>query len=122
MSITKQSAWTIFKAVSLGQPEGEQALLRLSALEFEAYTGLKEDFEMEVAKVGIEAQNEAAALTENQPAIEALEGKRLVDFVAQDYISMVKLFEGSKYERLHLTALFRISNTPLMLELAAPQS
>ena len=123
MSLTKQSAWTIFKAVSLGQPEGEQAISRMRKPEFEAYECLREDFEMELAKVGVAAQNEAAALNEaNAELIGTLQAKRPYLWTAADYRSMVSLFEGSKYEQLHLSAAFRLDNRALLLELAKPES
>jgi len=123
MSITKQSAWPIFKAVALGQPEGEQALIRMNAIEFEAYSGLKEDFELELAKIGIAAQNECAALWEAHPSTkEVLESMSPTRWTADHYWSLVSIFKGSKYEQLHLSAIFRFENTALLLDLAAPQS
>jgi len=123
MSITKQSAWPIFKAVALGQPEGEQALIRMNATEFEAYSGLKEDFELELAKIGVEAQNEAATIWEAHPNTkEVLETITPSRWTADNYWSLVSIFKGSKYEQLHLSALFRFSNNELLLDLAAPQS
>lgn len=123
MSITKQSAWPIFKAVALGQPEGEQALIRMNATEFEAYSGLKEDFELELAKISIEANNEAATIQADNPELLAeLELTPLNRWKAEEYTKAVSMFKGSKYEQLHLSAMFRFSNNELLLDLAAPQS
>jgi len=123
MSLTKQSAWTIFKGVSLGQPEAKAALDRLTKGEFEAYECLKEDFELELAKIGVEANNEAATIWEAHPNTkEVLETITPSRWTADNYWSLVSIFKGSKYEQLHLSALFRFNNNELLLDLAAPQS
>lgn len=123
MTITKQSAWAIFKGIALGQPEAKQAVLRLTKPEFEAYECWAEDFQMEVSKVGVEANNEAAAIIEAHPNTkEVLETITPSRWTADNYWALVSIFKGSKYEQLHLSAMFRFSNTELLLELAAPQS
>jgi len=123
MSITKQSAWTIFKGVSLRQAEAKQALDLLTKDEFEAYECLREDFEFEVAKVGVEAQNEAVTIREDNPVLMAeLEPLHPSRWTADNYVALVSLFKGSKYELLHLSAMFRVNNAALLLDLAAPQS
>jgi hypothetical protein len=123
MSLTKESAWTIFKGVSLGRPEAKSAIARLTKGEFEAYECLKEDFELELAKIGVEANNEAAAIWEAHPNTkEVLETITPSRWTADNYWSLVSIFKGSKYEQLHLSALFRFSNNELLLDLAAPQS
>lgn len=122
MSITKQTAWPIFRSVALGQPEGEQALIRMNALEFEAYSGFKDDFELDLAKIGIEAQNEAATINEDNPDLVAELGVVPPNrWTADEYTKAVSMFKGSKFEQLHLSAMFRIPNTELLLELAKPQ-
>lgn len=119
MSITKQSAWTIFKGLKLGQPEATTALNALTKDEFEAYQCLEEDFEMAVAKIGAEAQNEAAKIWEDHPStLAALSAIKTNLWTAEEYTKLVSLFKGAKYEQLHLSAQFRITNNELLLDLA----
>jgi len=123
MSITKQTAWPIFKAVALGQPEGRGAIARMTKGEFEAYECLKEDFEFEIARVSVEAQNEAAGIWEAHPNTkEVLETITPSRWTADNYWSLVSIFKGSKYEQLHLSAMFRFTNNEVLLDHAAPQS
>jgi len=121
MSITKQSAWTIFKGLALGQAEAKQAILRLTKGEVEAYECWVEDFNYEIAKIGVEANNEAATIKEDNPVLMAeLESMSPSRWTADNYVALVSLFKGSKFEQLHLAAMFRFSNTELLLELAEP--
>lgn len=123
MSLTKQSAWLIFEADKLGQEQGKSALKRMTKDEFDAYECYVEDFEYALAKVGVEASNEAATLQEaNRVDIEVLQAKRPYLWVAEDYRNLLKVFEGSKYEQLHLSAMFRYENSALLLSLAKPES
>ena len=122
-TLTKQIAWTIFKGVAQGQKEAEKALARLTKGEFEAYDCWREDFEFEVAKVRIEAQNEAAGIRDDNPILMAeLEPLHPSRWTAEDYTKLVSIFKGSKYEQLHLSAMFRVNNAELLLELAEPAS
>lgn len=122
MSLTKESAWTIFKAKALGQPEGEAALARMTKPEREAYECLTEDFELAVQIVGVEAQNESVTVwNDNQELKAELEAKSPTRWTAEDYIKLVSIFKGTKYEQLHLSALFRFENAALLLELAVPR-
>ena len=117
-TLTKQIAWTIFKGVSLGQAEAKQAILRLTKPEHEAYECWVEDFEMEVAKIGAEAQNEAASIWEAHPNTkEVLETITPSHWTADNYWSLLSIFKGSKFEQLHLSAMFRVNNAGLLLEL-----
>lgn len=123
MSITKQSAWLIFESEKLGQEQGKQALKKMSKDEHDAYLCWFDDFELAVAQVGIAAQNEAAELQEQHKIeLEVLQAKRPYLWNAEDYRTLVTLFEGSKYEQLHLSAMFRYQNFELLLQLAKPES
>lgn len=119
MSLTKQSAWAIFEGEKLGRAEATTALNRMTKPEFEAYQCYAEDFELAVAKIGAEAQNEAAALWEQHWHTQTtLSGIKPYRWTADDYEALVSVFRGSKYEELHLSAQFRIANHQLILDLA----
>jgi hypothetical protein len=119
MSLTKQSAWAIFEGEKLGKAEATSALNRLTKPEFEAYQCYAEDFDLAVAKIGVEAQNEAAKLWEDAPTTRGyLEAIKPYHWGAEEYRILVNVFEGSKYEQLHLAAQFRIANHQLLLDLA----
>jgi hypothetical protein len=119
MSLTKQSAWTIFEGEKLGRAEATATMNRLTKPEFEAYQCHAEDFELAVAKIGAEAQNEAAKIWEDNPTTVAeLSAIPTNRWTAEQYIQLVSLFKGTKYEQLHLSAQFRITNNALLLELA----
>jgi hypothetical protein len=119
MSLTKQSAWTIFEGEKLGKAEATSALNRLTKPEFEAYQCYAEDFDLAVAKIGVEAQNEAAKLWEDRPATrKMLEFIKPYHWTAYHYEELVSVFKGSKFEQLHLSAQFRIANHQLLLDLA----
>lgn len=120
MTINKVLAWTIFRADKLQQPEGKAAVDALSKSDFEAYEIFAEQFDMELAQIGVEAQNEAAAIMEKHPELHALELIRPSNWNAMDYRMLVTPFEGSKFERLHLSAMFRVANAELLLELVKP--
>lgn len=119
-TLTKEKAWVIFRADKLQQPEGEAALAHLSKDEFEAYEAFAEEFEMELAQIGVEAQNEAAAIMEANPDLKYFETVKPSNWYAADYRALVLPFAGSKYERLHLSAMFRVQNAELLLELVKP--
>ena len=119
MSITKEQAWTIFKGDKLGHKEATTALNALSKDEFEAYQCLEEDFEMAVAQIGVEAQNEAARIWEDNPnTLAELSAVKTNLWMSEDYTKLVSLFKGAKYEQLHLSAQFRLTNNELLLDLA----
>jgi hypothetical protein len=119
MSLTKQSAWTIFEGEKLGTREAAKALNRMTKPEFEAYQCYAAVFELAVAKIGAEAQNEAAKLWEKHPNTrEHLEAIKPYHWTADHYWSLVSVFKGSKFEQLHLSAQFRIANHQLLLDLA----
>jgi hypothetical protein len=119
MSLTKQSAWAIFEGEKLGKAEATSALNRLTKPEFEAYQCYAEDFDLAVAKIGVEAQNEAAKIWEDNPILVAdLQSIKPYLWTAQNYEQLVNVFRGSKYEQLHLAAQFRIANHQLLLDLA----
>lgn len=118
--LTKDKAWVIFRAEKLGQIEGKAALDNMTGPEFQAYECYAEEFDLEIAKIGVEAQNEATALTEVNIVIEDLQSKPQRTWLAEDYAKLVKQFEGSKFEALHLSAMFRVPNNELLLELVKP--
>jgi hypothetical protein len=119
MSLTKQSAWAIFEGEKLGKAEAVTALNALTKPEFEAYQCWAEDFELAVAKISVEAQNEAAKLWEDHPnTVEALGSIKPYNWTADNYWGLVSMFKGSKFEQLHLSAQFRIANHQLILDLA----
>jgi hypothetical protein len=121
MTLTKIAAWTMFRDQMLGQIEGQTAIDALNKDDFMVYECYAEEFEMELAKVGIEAQNEAAGLHETcDYAVQTLEAKKPYEWVAEDYRMLVEIYEGSKYEKLHLAHIFRIQNNELLLDLVKP--
>lgn len=119
-TLTKDKAWVIFRADKLGQIEGKAALDALTKPEFDAYECYAEDFDLEIAKIGVEAQNEAADIVKAYPELEDLNSQKQWAFTAGDYISIVSMFKGSKFETLHLSALFGVPNNELLLELVKP--
>lgn len=119
-SITKEKAWDIFRADKLGHEEGQQALVNMTDLEMDDYQTYEQIFEMKLAQIGVEAQNEAAAIMEANPELQYLTTKPLYSWTVADYTNVVKPFEGSKYEKLHLSAMFRVQNNELLLELVKP--
>jgi len=121
MSLTKEKAWVIFRADKLGHEEAEQAFGNMTKDEFDAYECYAEDFDLEIAKIGVEAQNEAAELQEDYAElIGLLQAKKPWALTAHDYSMIVLPFKGSKFETLHLSAMFRVSNAELLLELVKP--
>lgn len=118
-ALTKDKAWVIFRADKLQQPEAVAAINAFTKDEFDAYECWAEDFEMELAKIGVEAQNEAAAIMEEHPAA-YLQHKKPWAFTVHDYNLFLAPFKGSKFETLHLSALFGIQNNELLLELVKP--
>jgi hypothetical protein len=112
--MTKETAWVIFRADKLGQPEAKAAIDALTEDEWNSYQSHTEEFDYKLAQIGIEAQNEA------HPEMQIAESKSAYLWVAEDYRKVVTVFEGSKYEKLHLSALFGIANNELLLELVKP--
>lgn len=120
MTLTKEKAWVIFRADTLQQPEGKAALNAMTKAEFEAYECYAEEFDLEIAQIGMEAQNEAAALTEGSIVLDMLQAKKQHSWTAADYINLISVFRDSKFETLHLSAMFRVPNNELLLELVKP--
>jgi len=121
MTITKESAWVIFRADKLGHEEAAPAMDNMSEDEWNSYQSHAEGFEMELAKIGIEAQNEAAAIWEENPGTRsALEAVKRHNWTYYEYKSLVALFAGSKFQTLHLSAMFGVPNAELLLELVKP--
>lgn len=118
--MSKLNAWTIFRAEKLGHEEAEDALSNMTEDESEQYAERVKEFEMELAQIGIEAQNEAAALTEGNDDIAYLQNVKPWDWKATDYVTVVEVFKESKFEKLHLSALFRINNSEILLDLVKP--
>jgi hypothetical protein len=121
VTITKEKAWTIFRAEKLGQPEGQAAIKALQGLEWGDYHLHAQEFEMKLAQIGVEAQNEGVAIWEAHPNTqEALGLIPQHSWTADNYWSLISLFKGSKFETLHLSAMFRVANNELLLELVKP--
>jgi hypothetical protein len=121
IDLTKEKAWVIFRADKLGHIEGKAAVDALSKEEFDAYECYAEDFELELAKIGVEAQNEAAAIWEEYPTTKAvLESIKPYNWTTDEYGELLEVFRGSKFEKLHLSAMFRVNNAELLLELVKP--
>lgn len=120
MPMSKLHAWTIFKSVTTGQEEGLNAVTALVGDEVDEYQAHVEQINLELAEKVIEVQNEGASLLKDHPVALALEATPSHLWVAQDYRDLVSIFEGSKHELLHLTAFFRVQNTPLLFELVKP--
>jgi hypothetical protein len=120
MNLTKEKAWIIFRADKLQEMEGKLALNHLTKAEFDAYECHAEDFELELAKIGVEANNEAAAIMEAHPELSYLDTVKPYNWNAMDYRNIVLPFAGSKFEKLHLSAMFRVQNNELLLELVKP--
>lgn len=119
-TITKEKAWVIFRADKLQEMEGKQAINHLTKEEFDAYESYAEDFDLELAKIGIEAQNEAAAIMAEHPELKYLETIKPYNWDGYDYTKLINAFRFSKFERLHLSAMFRVQNAELLLELVKP--
>lgn len=121
MAITALKAWTIFKASSLGQEEGTNAINRLmmdgDTAEYEAHVA---DFDLALTQTVIKVQNEGAALLNGHPIQDRLATLPAHDYTAADYRDLVTVFEGSEYEKLHLSAFFRIQNVELLFDLIKP--
>lgn len=121
MTITPTQAWTIFRADKLGQPEGKSALANMTGPERQAYEVLADDFDLKLAQIGVEAQNEAATIAGDNPTLIAeVETTKPHNWTVDHYVGMVSMFKGSKFERLHLSAMFGIPNNELLLELVKP--
>lgn len=118
MTMTALDAWTIFRAVNLGQEEGAAALANLSEEDKKAYDTHVDDFQFKLAQIGIEANNEAAEAFAEKGHL--LEGKRRADYTAQDYRTFLDVVDGTKYEKLHLTAFFSVQNNAVLLDLIKP--
>lgn len=122
MAITALKAWTIFKAASLGQEEGNNAINALTmsgdTAEYEAHVA---DFDLALTQAVVKVQNEGAALLNGSPVIQAeLGAKPPHEWIADDYRDLVGIFEGSEFEKLHLSAFFRIQNVELLFDLIKP--
>lgn len=118
-TLTKDKAWAIFHAQKLGQPEAATAIDTLTEDEWNSYQSHCEEFEMKLAQIGIEAQNEGAAIWE-AAGTGYLQHKKAWALTAHDYTLLVTPFKGSKFETLHLSALFGVNNAELLLELVKP--
>jgi hypothetical protein len=118
--MSKLAAWTIFKGVTKGEIEAfnaAEALTYDEAIEYQAHV---EQLNLELAEAIIEVQNEGASLLNDHPVAQRLEITPAHHYTAEDYRELVTVFEGSKHEKLHLTAFFRVQNTELMFELVKP--
>lgn len=120
MAMSKLNAWTIFKAVSQGKIEGQQAEKALLGEELTEYEAHKADLEFELGQAIVSINNEAAELLGNSPVAQRLETTPAHEYTAADYRDLVSIFEGGKYEKLHLSAFFRVNNSELLFELVKP--
>lgn len=121
MTVSQADAWAIFRANKLGQPEGEAAQVTMTDDEMEVYLGHAAGFEMKLAQIAVEAQNEAATIAEDNPELVAeVEALEPYDWTADHYVRVVSLFKGTKYEKLHLSHTFRIANGELLLAMVKP--
>jgi hypothetical protein len=121
VSVTQAQAWAIFEADKRGNPEAEAAKVQMTDEEMEQYTAFETEWEMKLAQIGVEAQNEAATIAEDNPTIvQEVETLHAYDWTADHYIKVVSLFKGSKFEKLHLSAAFRVPNAELLLGLVKP--
>ena len=122
MPMSPLRAWTIFSSAQQGQEQGINAIAALMLTEWVEYQTHAEQFDLDLAEKVLEVQNEGAALLTNSPVALMLETKPAHRYTAADYKELVGIFEGSKYELLHLSAFFRIQNTDLLLELVKPSA
>jgi hypothetical protein len=121
MTISPDKAWAIFKADKLGQSEAKTVIEGFSKEEQEEYLGHVEGFEMKLAQIGVEAQNEAATIAEDNPEVVAeVNALEPYDWTADHYVKVVSLFKGTKFEKLHLSSAFRIANGELLLAMVKP--
>lgn len=120
-TLTKEKAWVIFRADKLQQIEGKAALDTMTGPEFRAYEAFAEEFDMDLAQIGVEAQNEGVTIWEAHPNTqEALSQIPQHSWTADNYWSLISIFKGSKFETLHLSAMFGVPNNELLLELVKP--
>lgn len=120
MPMSKLHAWTILKSASLGQEEGKAAVAALvgdEATEYQAHVG---DLELDIANAITEISNESAELLKNSEVAQRLEFTPANEYTAHDYRQLVTIFEGSKFEKLHLSAFFRINNASLLFDAVKP--
>jgi len=121
MTVSADKAWSIFRADKLGQPEAKAAIDTLSPEEVEQYVAHAQGFEMKLAQIGVEAQNEAATVAEDNPEVVAeVNALEPYDWTADHYVKVVSLFKGTKFEKLHLSSAFRIANGELLLAMVKP--
>lgn len=121
MTVTPDRAWAIFKADKLGQPEGKAARDSFTLDESNAFEEHVDEFEAKLAQIGVEAQNEAATIAEDNPELVAeVDAMKPYDWTADHYVRVVSLFKGTKYEKLHLSSAFRIANGELLLDMVKP--
>lgn len=120
MPMSKLAAWTIFKGVCKGELEALNAVTALVGDEVDEYQAHVDQLQLELAEATVEVQNEGASLLNNHPVSQRLELTPAHEYTAADYRSLVTIFEGSKYEKLHLSAFFRVQNTDLMFDLVKP--
>jgi len=121
VSVTQAQAWAIFEGEKLGQPEAEAAQVQMTDEEMEEYTAFASEWEMKLAQIGVEAQNEGVTIWQAHPNTEEALG--LIpqhDWTADHYWSLISIFKGSKFEKLHLSAIFRVPNAELLLGMVQP--
>ena len=120
MPMSKLHAWTIFKGVTKGELEAINAVTALVGDEVDEYQEHVDQLNLDLAEKVIEVQNEGAALINDSPITNRLNMIPAHQYTAADYRDLVTVFEGSKHEKLHLTAFFRIQNTELLFDLVKP--
>lgn len=122
MPVSKLAAWTMYKAASLRQEEGTNAIEALMGDDVTEYQAHAADLDFEMSQIVVEAQNEGALLLNDHPVPKRLEFTPAHSYTAADYRDLVTIFEGSEYEKLHLSAFFRIHNVELLFDLVKPAS
>lgn len=120
MPMSKLHAWTIFKSATLQKEEGLNAIAALMDEDAEAYWAHGADLDLELSQAIIEVQNEGADLLNGHSVQHRLESVPAYAYTAADYRDLVTVFEGSLYEKLHLSAFFRINNSELLFDLVKP--
>ena len=121
MTVSPGKAWAIFKTGKLDPSVAKDTIEALSKEDQEQYLEHAAGFEMKLAQIAVEAQNEAATIAEDNPELVAeVEAIEPYDLTADHYVRVVSLFKGTKYEKLHLSSAFRIANGELLLGMVQP--
>lgn len=117
MSMTPITAWTILKAISLGDPFGQSAVDNLTKDEYDILVG---EYQNGFAST-IEVYTQLATDTLNR----LLEDVELPDNVsewnASDWKIVMEAIEGHRFEKLWIYGLTGQPNLELLWEFAKPE-